>query len=236
MKYLVNGLSRSGHHAIINWISLNFEAQEEPVNFYNNCTEGWREKLLIPKSYPQGIHVYNKKDARSACHFIFSLEAFNIDHYFTMGFQEFSIDKNIIILRDHFNWMASLVKGGHKITNELLGLWKSHAKGFLHGRSLPNQINISYNAWASDEGYRMGTADRLGFKNLGLGLEDVPHFGGGSSFNGMAADGIASKMDVLNRFDDEKVREDESFLKYANDLEAKNLTHDIFGMISPIIK
>jgi hypothetical protein len=177
MKFItVNGLSRSGNHAIIRWMCGNYEKEGYKVYFQNNAIKNLLEYINLrgggglagipanPRIFEIMMHLTkNEKKV-----FIVSFEDLLIDK--RLGeLSDFS-DHNVIILRDPYNLFASRIQGltpprGRKgwtnshppknIQNEEIKKYLSHYEEFSKNTNyLSNKICINYNLWVSDKEYR----------------------------------------------------------------------------------
>ena len=139
---------------------------------------------------------------------------------------------NIVLLRDPYNLFASLIKKKENFSNpkSIIGKWNEHAREYLgHTSYLANRVSISYNSWFKDQDYRRELANRLGIEFTDAGLDSVPIFGRGSSFDGQKYSGQARKMGVLSRY---KQFLDHPVMKEVMaDEELRELSYEAFGDI-----
>ena len=136
----------------------------------------------------------------------------------------------VLILRDPYNLFASLMKKGYMTATSAqfyVRLWKQHARHFESGRDAAGRplVMVNYNAWTSDPAYRIETGRRLGFETDGTAYMGVPVYGGGSSFEGIAAS--AESLSTGDRW--------MSFVNDAGyrslfDDEVRQMARDIFAM------
>jgi hypothetical protein len=85
----------------------------------------------------------------------------------------------------------------------LRDVWISFAKEALcDTHILQNRVFINFNKWFGDIEYRMQISRNLGLVFNDAGINTVPEFGDGSSFDGTAFNGQAQNMNVLNRWRD----------------------------------
>lgn len=215
----VIGMSRSGNHAIINWI----RNQSWGRVCFLNCAEPKTNPFesARPLEHGSGIEanfpefdlenerrgLFAEKDS-----LIFSHEdcflgmvtrgAFEEQHDDFVGPSDRRID--ILVLRDPFNLFASRLKAGYSgVTRKTaIRIWKQHAREFLgRGAYLKGEhVFISYNRWVTDRDYRRRLAEQLNLPFTDAGFEEVAHTGRGSSFDGLRYDGRASRMKVLERW------------------------------------
>jgi hypothetical protein len=237
----VAALERSGHHAIINWISANSAA---PVCFINNCRLGVDPYLMCTedqrvKPAPGSLLIYNYEDRRLG-------DAFPSDflNRKTKWFGARGIAIYFLILRDPFNNFASKYRwaiNGTKwtppmewLTDVMPGLWKSYAREFLGLTDLmpTPKVCINYNRWFADKDYRDRLAWQLGLASSGKGLTEVAKWGPntwGDSFDNLEFEGRANEMKVLERW--RHFADDRDFQKLFHDRELHELSERIFGVI-----
>lgn len=212
---VIHGMKRSGNHALARWI----QAQTRGP-FFNNVVPTTPIILgLGPARYPVTYGALDVVDRYISGHeeatgcaedTIVSVEDHRLD---VLDHTSFPMPVlNLLIVRDPWNLFASRIKKAfsvHKpqyprsmgfLMERVINIWKSHASEFL-GRTntLPDATMVSFTRWFSDEAYRRRLAARLILDFDDAEYYAVSAIGGGSSFNGMAYDGRANEMDVLNR-------------------------------------
>ena len=237
----VAALQRSGHHAIINWISANAPGS---VCFLNNCRPNTDPFLMCAGDERielalKDLLIYNYED-RGLTE-VFTQDFLNQKREW---FGQSSSAVHILVLRDPFNNFASKYRwavNGTKwtppmewVTGELPGLWKSYAKEFLgQTRMLPApKVFINYNRWFADNEYRCEIATRLGLVTADKGLAEVARWGPntwGDSFDNLDFDGRANEMRVFERW--RSFADDVVFTGLFRDRELVRLSEDIFGVI-----
>lgn len=239
-------LSRSGHHAIINWIARQWEGT---VIHQNNCVRGWEENQLLPFNEVSGTKIYgNQYDAPTLA--INSIETFDMADFWRYSFWVTEQPREFyLILRDPYNWIASCWAGGGEGRSQLsspfinergeekqptIQLWKKQAEYVLGSRATPSRkINfISFNSWFSDIEYRAGLAEDLQIPFTDVGVEEMPQFGGGSSFSGLQFDGMAHQLGVLNRW--HTLSSVPEYLELIEDEELAHAAYVLFSMEKPI--
>ncbi len=231
LEIRVFAMARCGHHAIIEWLRKQISGQVPFVNFI---------KWPVVGGIPQFPH--NKlliKPGTSAL--IWSEENPSIKVMSKipkdLPNQPFRSEKveTILIMRDPYNWAASLLKKTRTDGNvkklglfmaERIALWKEHAAEALRETDhLKNYLFINYNRWFNDKNYREMIMFSLGLDNYDRGLQEVPDFGEGSSFDLRGFHGRAQEMNVMNRWqlmqDDPlymEIMEDPELLRYSKEL------------------
>lgn len=212
----VTGMSRSGNHAIVDWIF----AQSDGPKALLNCAEGktnpflskrpledgrgWRAAPEIDIAAEEAGHLSEKRllvhtyeDSWLAHAFS---RTFEDNHDVWVGPSTRRID--VLILRDPFNLFASRMRMGAGLTLHVARrMWKQHAREAFRPRYMRHDpLVILYNRWRAEPGYRRELARRLGLALTDEGIERVPACNGGSSFDGAAFDGRASRMAVTQRW------------------------------------
>jgi hypothetical protein len=212
MTWLFLTLSRSGHHAIIEWVIRNCPGY---VTFNNNCSLGWKEHKFLSKRPAEFLQAAQYQFNYS--HHIKSIEEFYPEQYSIYDFDKFetAISKHIFVIRDSANWIASLMRGGGQgaenltkrhindvgdMVPSLVKQWKLQVKECLGETNfVPNKIDIYFNRWYESHEYRVKILEKLGLKPVRV--DDtllVSKAGGGSSFQ--PGETLGDKLDVLNRW------------------------------------
>jgi hypothetical protein len=227
VRILFWGLQRSGNHALIQWIMAHYPepklhlnnqvfGQELKANHakylkdygishkmdgFIHCdkTESdWLQKWSQPKDELNELLLISFENQN-----LTSL----LPDFYQKGCQALDSSllgksqstKNVIILRDPFNWIVSSYKTNRPIN---IDLWKIYAKEFLGITNfLPQKICINYNEWFLRKAYRQEIATQLDVDFTDAGLNLVSNVGGGSSFDQTTFDGQAQKMNVLGRWE-----------------------------------
>jgi hypothetical protein len=213
-------MSRSGNHAVINWIL----SQAEGRTCFLNCAEPGINPFesARPLSADQPGHLANFDD--------FEIEAERrgrlsrkdvLIHSYedtflgplgkgrneamlaaAVGTSRRRID--LLILRDPRNLFASRLASGYgRLDDDLVTrVWCQHAREYLGLRRNLRQerLMLSYNAWATSHDYRRRVSAALGMRFDDRAAHVVPHVAGGSSFDGTTFDGRAEAMPVLTRW------------------------------------
>lgn len=255
------GLSRSGNHAIINWVIRQLDGRY----CFLNCTEPKFNPYFTSrplsgegKTYQTNIEdfalekeqqmqftqkdylLYNHEDC-----FLGPLEksgqSENIDSW--VGGSR--TRRDILIIRDPFNLFASRIRAG-LIPSEytprgakptsiltLQRIYKQHAREFLGKKNYlkKNKIAINFNSWSTDKDYRRNFTDQLGIPFTDKGFREVADVAGGSSFDGLALSGNAHKMNIHSRW--KQFASDKEYWALF-DPEIIDLARKIFGEIPPL--
>jgi hypothetical protein len=154
--YLILGMKRSGHHALVEWISHNLLPQGTSI--INDCKI--EHDILIP-SYKQEIEDQVKAigDTHNIQNSIFNVEDFDMDYLKNNSLVDLKSLKPyeevhiILVIRDPWNWLSSCIKRGESVLRGLVGniyLYNKQCKFYLDSMSniLPNSISVVlFNNW-----------------------------------------------------------------------------------------
>ena len=237
-KILMLSLSRSGHHAVAEWICGQLDGS---VLFLNNCTKGWEDGAMIPYSKKKENYD-NDGDGQSE---MFTLETFDMDNFqkYKMGDRGFTMV--VLVIRDIYNWVASCFKIGGEGKGQVVSpfddergdrklsticLWKKQAKQIINQNVSESIFPILYDKWFESKEYRDEIANTIGFSNTDKGIMTVSQYGWGSSFDGFSYQGYASRMDVLNRW--KLFVKDQEYIKMFDE-ECHDLNEQLFGVREP---
>jgi len=214
------GMSRSGNHAIINWIL----AQARGRSCFLNCAEPginpFRSARPLTPEQPGWRASYGSFDIDAEREGRLSRKDLLVHSYedtflgpFKQPGNEGRHDEEVgasarridlLVLRDPRNLFASRLASGYGwLEDELVArIWCQHAREFLDLRRNLGQerVKISFNAWVQSAGYRREVAEALGLEFDDSATHRVPRVAGGSSFDGVAYDGRAEQMPVLRRW------------------------------------
>jgi len=199
--YLIIAMARNGHHAFMNWIGSQFPG--ECIHF-NNGVRGWEDKEFRP--YGKRRQMWNMNRLTGTQGRIINFEDIDIEDWSKFKMETFTPFKYgtvypIIFMRDPWNWIASSLRCGgdaggfinHPIGKDYMGLknkpnrvelFKRQMKEALRiTKHMSNVIPVTYNDWFTSKEYRKKIAEQLDLPFTDAGLNDVPGFGGGSSFD-----------------------------------------------------
>ena len=213
-------MSRSGNHAIINWIL----SQAEGRACFLNCAEPGTSPFLsarpLAPDRPGHLATFDGFDLAAEREGRLSRKELLVHSYEDTFLGPFKKPANeallgaavgrsarridLLILRDPWNLFASRLASGYGwLDDELVArVWCQHAREFLGLRRNLRQerLMLSYNDWATDADYRRRVAEALGLRFDDRAAHVVPPVAGGSSFDGTAYDGRAESMPVLSRW------------------------------------
>jgi hypothetical protein len=216
MKHVICGLQRSGNHAIINW----YMAHLDDVLFWNNIVKKGRPTQASFKGEPPFKHE------------IHSYENIHPDDVLEEGLETKEwADQISIILRDPYNWLASLYKFQMKEWSytvrsrpleEFLDLWVMMAE---YTEANPRTL-INYNKWVKNPNYRRMLENRWGFGETDDTIDKISGYGGGSTFEGF--DKKAEELDVFNRW--KAVRHEPEYRKLIlSNTKVKEISERMFN-------
>ena len=255
----VFALRRSGHHAVVDWIRNQLPGRHCFLNDCkvgrspfasavrsNSIVRGWAgdhryvnwERELRGRHARKGVLLYNYEDGDIRAH----AEGANGGRE-TGWVGDSPRFTTLLVLRDPYNQFASRLKwfqGRDEAPTtarfeEFRNLWKLHAGEFLGITGwLPDAVHVRYNDWFRSRAYRDELAGRIGFENADVGVERVARWGPAlakhqASFDGLAYDGRAQEMKVLERW--KEYEEDPFFRGLFDDEELVELSRRIFGEV-----
>jgi hypothetical protein len=249
LEIRVAALRRSGSHAVVHWLLSQLPGRGV---FLNSCKPGespyascYRGDSVAggfdldrerESPGPKGFLLYNYEDRELPA--VFS-DLFEAEHDRFLGTSGRRFD--LLVLRDPWNNLASLLRWAHGAVHPIsLGsvekaarLWKTYAREALgettHRRHQP--VTILFNRWAAEPGYRGQLAARLEVPWTDAGRDEVAPWGPatwGDSFDGLAYDGRAAEMPVLERF---RAYADDPFYRGLFDPEMVELSERLFGAL-----
>jgi hypothetical protein len=237
-NYFTLSMKRSGHHAVMNWIMSNME---ENFIFYNSCFIENGEVVPMGRN---NVTVYDKKNQQTNYrkkgtdfkiieennpHI--TAKMYNFEDYYTTILDDKLIDgTKIVVMRDIYNMIASSIKQNEKKYGDKVKLKDRIDRWLSHTQIVEDEgiIFINYNKWFSDNNYRNEISVLLNFTNKDVGMNYIPHFGKGSSFDLQNKKG--KDMLVLERYKSLS----EVYIKEIKNHERFNeinyLNKSIFGM------
>lgn len=223
------GMSRSGNHAITDWIFL----QAKGRKLLLNCAEGKTNPFLTCRPLEGDvswradppINIEAERSGRFSAKdlLIHTYEDSWLGHAFSREFADHHDAwvgpsrrrVELVILRDPFNLFASRTAIGCALSSKIAPrMWHQHAGVALSpaSRGSVERRVVIYNRWARDRAYRRDLARFLGVPFTDRGFDAIPACGGGSSFDGTSYDGRATAMPT-----------DERWRRYADRDEYRNL-------------
>jgi hypothetical protein len=208
--YAIFGMHRSGHHGVLNWIC----EQHGDVTHLNNVrlTDN---KLGFQMPRPDvGLTKYG--DGHDT---LINLESFRLPRWYSEGWPDApAVADNdkvypVLVIRRFRNWLASMaMHPGSKIlkteSNEFVNDWAqrrllpyaNHLEEAMERITFPGLIVIRFDQWFADPEYREELCAQLDIPFTDAGLNVVPRFADGSTFDLRNFDGKAQEMRVLERW------------------------------------
>jgi len=226
MEIHVYGMVRSGNHAIINWIGLNYN---KSAIHYNNiyvqdnqlCSHFYKDMPTAIATYHYGSYKYRAMSGKDKAYYCVTLQ----QHFDLTIISHENVPLNILpniqstdflIVRDPYNWLASIFAHGTIAKSLGYSLDLNDALRLLIQAYIDNfSCNITiinFNKWFSDSTYRIQLAERLQLPIHHRGIEHIAEHGWGSSFEDLQLQNRASQMRVLERWK-----------YYADDEDFKNI-------------
>jgi hypothetical protein len=243
--FCVIAVSRSGHHAIMNWIC---EQYPENINSWNRMMFDGNKKVKKREGmYPKKNAVFYVKNPNEISS-MYNYENFNLKNLDMIKnapqLEGFERTDHILMIRDFYNLVASSLKKGasrytlftqgkNKKSESFSEIWKGHVQEAIGGEK--GMLTISYNKWFVDKEYRESLCEQLDIPFTDQGKNIVPHNAKGSSFNGKKFQNKAEEMSVLSRY--ESMMDDPRFMKIVSaDKEIIELNEQYFGIKFPYSK
>lgn len=241
-------MMRSGHHAVMNWLYKQIPGSVIMANAITGPL--WRENAmkffvamkqnrLATDAIDPNLSIIGRNLDKPLKYAIYNIEDEKhpyLNLCFTDLHRQLGLTGtdlvNVIVLRDIYNVMASRFSFMNKPArmaphHVAIDIWKVHAREFCRRtQTLSNLVPINYNKWFKDQKYRISLIEALGFEFTDAGFNEVPNYGGGSSFDGLLFGNRASDMLVLNRYKQFIYNDD---FRSLFDEEAIILNKEIFG-------
>lgn len=230
-EILVFGMRRAGNHAVIQWLLGLMEPRLPDVR--DKCVV-WRVLVNNQPLPMESAPLDPERGDAQIVTFESRREMLDDPALLDPTRRRPPEKKTIVILRDPFNWMASLrvlttLWGNDEaFFDQQVDLWARYARTFFVDR--PDLARgVKFNEWFVSEDYRRDLAGYLGepFSDLGLNWIEGPAKGGpGSSFNSVEYDGRAQEMAVLERW---RTLDDACRRKFDEKPELRELSSKVFG-------
>jgi hypothetical protein len=181
------GMQRAGNHAVIGWWLRHFEAW-----WFRNNIMGPNPKYRAAQEERSGD--YHKR--------------IRVDSWEALSPSDIHISPSseplIVIIRDPFNWWASWFRyrlvNLHVKFNKRTETIDWYLKHIEYAQKYPSCC-INYNKWFVSSDYRRSVEREWNLEESDDGLDHVSSLGEGSSFDGMAYQGMARQMGVLTRYE-----------------------------------
>lgn len=222
ITYMVFATKRSGHHAILNWFCQ--QSPESIIHFNDLNMEEFKKGHIVGNGVARNFYNVYTNTHCPGVNVMYNWE----EAYLSEG-KKLKYSKlckgyviPVVIIRDFYNMIASSIANpGNLSLEKRKDIWKEHARAILDGHR-----HIKYDWWVRSESYRAGKADEFGINRGDKGIDYVPAYGGGSSFDKLNFQNRGSEMDVLNRW--RQFEKDKRYLDLL-DPEVDVLNEKIFG-------
>lgn len=240
------GMRRSGNHLVINWIK---KQSDGPFVFYNNIK--LHEEPL--QRHKREVRVGGLGPSRMLLSYEDLTPEPVLESRVGEVLRRYAGDRPgaatvVAILRDPYNLFASRSQRWQDRLRdpeqraEWRALYHRFADLFLDG-ALPDGavrngawtagrlplVTISYNEFVMSRPYREEIARALGLTFTDRGLDEVPHYGWGSSFDGFAQSG--ARLEVFDRW--RRWQDDADFRDLLDDPALLEKAGRIFGQYMP---
>lgn len=230
---VVVGMRRTGNHAVINWIK---EQCEGSFLFFNNINpqcSPFSARMTEHKIGFSGkpLLVFSYEDQPSV-----AIDSLPLEEALKKYCRSPTTScRTILILRDPYNLFASRLKKWPEILHDptarekMVGLWKDYAQEFGAARARGENrplISINYNHFILSEMYRKELSNELGLNFSDEGLQHIPVYGHGSSFDVSNFERAAVNLDVTTRWT--FFKENEEFWDLFDDPEIQQLSQALF--------
>jgi glycosyltransferase involved in cell wall biosynthesis len=193
----IMGLSRSGTHALSDWIGSQITGKLRFVSGINIGELRSNNHKIFERGSKLPTADTSRTDGESV--FLTTMECADPCYSGSIPWLDEKEFTRILLLRDPYNWMASYIKSGFRVVrrNAIDTLWLEYFEEF---RNPPEgTICVNYNHFVSSESYRDSLAEKIGIDiRSDESLRSVSKAGGGSSFDGRLVRG--DEMDVLTRY------------------------------------
>lgn len=233
------GMRRSGNHLAINWI---LQQTDGSSVFYNNIRHD-----TYP--YAVGMREFRFRARGARPRIVLSYEDLTTDAidggplpaFLAHRAQEHKAKVRFgLILRDPYNLFASRIrkwpqhfKSDRDISDQV-NLWLAHVALAEEPRAVfgPDPVvPILYNKLVVDPCYRDSLAESLNSLKGDAGLDDVPVYGHGSSFDGYETQGKTVQAGVFERW--KSSLDDPRFRRVIADKRLQEAAERVFGIAPP---
>ncbi|MFC3285501.1 hypothetical protein [Litchfieldella rifensis] len=198
-------LQRSGQHLVLDWIGRGLDGKSAHFNHCRFHRKGVSFSFVPVAGrviiYNSGMREVDSGKQGKENVFGFSQEFSYRKEIYSMEDVDFNrlpyrtlnciADKVVVILRDPCNWLASSMKHGRSTQEKLVKkkeILKKYLRKFYSRREDEKFIFIDYNKFVSSCEYRKDLFVKLSLDNFieaEQAMNDIPEFGGGSSFSGI---------------------------------------------------
>jgi hypothetical protein len=234
---IVFGLRRSGNHVVINWIK---EQTDGSVVFCNN---------INPDRSPFSARMkeFRLRARNRSARIILSYEDICPDRLLSsapllsvLQDSKAARVRFALVLRDPYNLFASrLRKWPERFADDdaisaQTALYAEHARLVQQAEPIWRDaplVPILYNDLIRDPATRSRVAEALGIRDGDRGLETVPVYGHGSSFDGTDRQVAAMRNQVFTRW--REMETDPTFQEVIANRNLQQIGETLFGMAAP---
>lgn len=242
-RFVLVSTPRSGHHAVANWILRQVSGtrcmftaasvQDIPLRpdkpvyatehwWYEGDTRAVRDNERLER-FMAGTKS-GSAERLSAIMDCYEREPLQL----VQRYYEDCPAVQVLVIRNVFNTIASMIKRRPQAPFFNLEVWKSLAREAARP-TRNDQVVILFDRWHADTGYRRQLSEQLQIEFTDAGRDEILAIGRGSSFDGVEKfDSRASGMDVLNRHRD-FMDHPTVASRVLSDPEAVELNQSLFG-------
>lgn len=232
--FFIASFSRSGFHCTVNWLLTQFQGHKVYFDKQQTfCNLDHRRHIQGDIYLPSDIFCVlfeNKTIGAIADRHMCESESL-----FARAYKY----RNIIVLRDPFNWLASFLQIPKlsKCFKNHFHFWQTQWIQYMKEalcitNQLPNKLFINYNKWFVSKKYRMHISQKVGGRFSDRKLNVIPRVARYSSFDGLEYQHRAQEMKVLDRW--QFVRKNPIARSFLSDPCVLDLALRLFGSIEPI--
>lgn len=236
---VVFGMRRAGNHLAINWI---LNQVDGCVAFYNNIN-------FTQSPYSARMTEMRLRLRNPSPRIILSYEDVGPQQILSdplLGYLKDRTDRHrvkvrfALILRDPYNLFASRIRkwpetlANSKVITAQSQLYVEHARLAMAPRPIWRNaplIPILYNDLVSDPSTRSRIAAQLGIREGDRGLDHIPVYGHGSSFDGTNLSSDALRDNVFSRW--QGLQDDPTFRAAISNTDLQAAGKKLFGIDPP---
>jgi hypothetical protein len=209
--YIINGIRRSGNHAIANWIMSHYNSgcYINNANKFIKTNSNWlpcfsdncQQKNIQENPEIIIIGLENKLNTLANIPQEYSKKWLSINSNINITMH------SIFLIRSFPNLLASSIKAWPKSDwlIKLQDYWKQYVQFALSN----NKYILLYDKWLEKQ-YRDQYAINLDFSNKDTGIDKIPHYGGGSSFK----DKLVNNDNLKNRW--QMMLDNQEYIEYIS--------------------
>ena len=229
---VVAGLKRSGNHVFINWL---LAQSRGPCFFVNDIPPQMDPvslpgvaRLRLPVSEPTLVISYEDQAWPA-------LREGGLQDLLERAGGNITERKLCFVLRDPRNLMASRFRKWPEErddatrTEAAIALWHNHVAALGASDGDFDIVPVWYPSFVTSTAYRASLSDSLGIAHGDRGLDEIPHYGHGSSFGGTSARPGEGVFDRWRSY-----AEDPGFLRLFADGTLDRLAEEVADQARPM--